>query len=81
MQPFLGWDPLRQRSQDLPPAYALNGAIYVLPPALLRSGAPLLQPGTRPFPMADAGEALDIDTEDDWQVALALADAVAAGPA
>lgn len=81
MQPFLGWEPLRQRSQDLPPAYALNGAIYVLPPALLRSGAPLLQPGTRAFPMADAREALDIDTEDDWRTALALADAAAAGPA
>ena len=77
MQPFLGWDNLQQRSQDLPPAFALNGAIYVMPAALVRSGAPLLQPGTRPFVMADPTEALDIDTEDDWQTAQMLAERLA----
>jgi CMP-N-acetylneuraminic acid synthetase len=69
MQPFLGWENLQRRSQDLAPAYALNGAIYVLPAATVRSGTPLLAPGIRGFVMADPHEALDIDTPDDWQTA------------
>lgn len=69
MQPFLGWDSLQQRSQDLPPAFALNGAIYIVPAATARSGARVLQPGMRPFLMADPREALDIDTAEDWQTA------------
>jgi CMP-N,N'-diacetyllegionaminic acid synthase len=73
MQPFLGWDGLQRRSQDLQPAFVLNGAIYVVPAATLRSGAPLLGPGMRPFVMADPRETLDIDTADDWQAAQALA--------
>lgn len=77
MQPFLGWDNLQQRSQDLPPAFALNGAIYVVPATMVRSGTPLLQPGTRPFVMADPREALDIDTEDDWRAAQMLAEQLA----
>jgi len=74
LQPFLGWGTLQQRSQDLPPAYALNGALYVLPAALVRSGAALLQPGLRSFVMGDPDEALDIDTEADWRMAQLVAD-------
>lgn len=73
MHPFLGWEGLRKRSQDLPPAYALNGAVYVIPSAQLMDGGPLLRPGMRPFVMSDAREAMDIDTEDDWLAAQALA--------
>ena len=73
MQPFLGWEPLRQHSQDLPPAYALNGAVYVVPAAALRRGAPLLGPGLRAFVMDDPREALDIDDADDWRAAESLA--------
>jgi CMP-N,N'-diacetyllegionaminic acid synthase len=71
MQPFLGWELLERRSQELPAAFALNGAIYVLPADDVRRGAPLLQPGVRPFLMTDPVEALDIDTEDDFRVAQA----------
>ncbi len=73
MQPFLGWEMLLQRSQDLPPAYALNGAVYVLPPQAIRDGAPLICPGTQPFVMTDPREALDIDNDDDWRRAEQLA--------
>jgi CMP-N-acetylneuraminic acid synthetase len=73
MQPFLGWDNLQRRSQDLQPAFALNGAIYVVPSATARIGEQLLQPGMRPFVMADPREALDIDTEDDWRTAQLVA--------
>jgi CMP-N,N'-diacetyllegionaminic acid synthase len=69
MHPFLGWDALQPRSQDLPPAYTLNGAVYVLPAQTIREGAPLVQPGARPFVMNDLREALDIDTEGDWEMA------------
>lgn len=73
MQPFLGWDALQRRSQDLQPAYALNGSIYVLPAALVRGGGALLVPGTRAFVMADPRESLDIDTAEDWAQAQAAA--------
>jgi len=73
LQPFLGWEPLSQRSQDLEPAFALNGAIYVLPAADVRGSEPLLRPGIRPYVMHDAHESLDIDTPDDWQTAMSIA--------
>ncbi|MDZ5456533.1 acylneuraminate cytidylyltransferase family protein [Azohydromonas lata] len=73
MEPFQGWDALQRRSQDLPPAYALNGSIYVLPAPLVRGGGALLQPGTRAFVMADLHESLDIDTAEDWAQAQAQA--------
>jgi CMP-N,N'-diacetyllegionaminic acid synthase len=69
MEPFLGWDGLRQRSQDLKPAFALNGSIYILPAPMVRRGEALLQPGLRPFVVADPQEALDIDTPEDWRAA------------
>lgn len=69
MQPFLGWELLERRSQDLPPAYTLNGAIYVVPTQTIRDGGSLIRPGTRPFVMTDLREALDIDTDDDWRMA------------
>lgn len=73
LQPFLGWEPLSQRSQDLEPAFVLNGAIYVLPAADVRGSEPLLRPGIRPYVMHDARESLDIDTADDWQAAMSIA--------
>jgi len=74
MEPFLGWDALRLRSQDLAPAFALNGAIYLAPAALARAGQSFLQPGMKPFVMDDAEECLDIDTPEDWHAAEMLAE-------
>jgi len=73
MEPFLGWNALEQRSQDLPPAYSLNGAVYVVPAQTVREGAALIRPGARPFVMRDPRETLDIDTEDDWRMAQQMA--------
>lgn len=67
LQPSLGWEPLTLRSQDLPPAYALNGALYVIPAEDARTAQPILRPGFLPFVMTDARESLDIDTTDDWE--------------
>lgn len=73
LTPFQGWDQLGLRSQDLPPAYALNGAIYVFPAEHLRAEGPLLTPQMRAFVMHDADESHDIDTPDDWRIAEAIA--------
>lgn len=64
--PSLGWEPLSLRSQDLVPAYAINGALYVIPADDARSARPIVRPGIRPFIMTDARECLDIDTKEDW---------------
>jgi CMP-N,N'-diacetyllegionaminic acid synthase len=69
MTPVMGWEPLQARSQDLTPAYTLNGALYVIPAADVRADLPIIRPGVRPFIMADYRESLDIDTADDWEAA------------
>lgn len=81
LRPLHGWEALQQRSQDLPPAFALNGAIYLVPPQDVRSGAPLLQPGMRALVMSSAEEALDIDTEADFEAGRAWAASLAGRPA
>lgn len=73
MEPFLGWESLQQRSQDLPAAYALNGSIYVIPAPTVRAGQPVVGPGVRAFVMSSACEGVDIDTEADWHLAESLA--------
>ena len=69
LKPYLGWELLKQRSQDLPPAYALNGALYVIPVADARAALPIVRPGVIPYIMLSARESLDIDTDDDWALA------------
>jgi len=74
MTPWGGdWGWLGKRSQDLPPAYALNGSIYIIPTAAALSGAPVVGPGVRPFVMRSPEESVDIDDGADWQVAEAIA--------
>lgn len=70
LEPFLGWDFLTRRSQDLPPAYTLDGSIYLISPALLRETRRFVMPGVVPMVITDAFESLDIDTPDDWDMAL-----------
>jgi CMP-N,N'-diacetyllegionaminic acid synthase len=73
MEPCLGWDSLSIRSQDLPPAYGLNGALYVIPAADVRKGLPIVRPGVIAHLMPDPVEGLDIDTPADWNEAERLA--------
>lgn len=75
LAPFLGWDGLRLRSQDLPPAWALNGSIYVLPATALRAGEPLLAAPLRPLRMSHPAAAIDIDDAGDFARAQAAATA------
>ncbi len=69
LDPVLGWETICHRSQDLPPAFQLNGSIYVASAETVRAGGPLVAPGVRGFLMDGAEEAVDIDTESDWRIA------------
>lgn len=70
LEPFLGWDHLTKRSQDLQPAYTLNGSIYLIAPDALRQEKRFVGPGVQPLVIADVFESLDIDTADDWALAV-----------
>lgn len=66
MQPFLGWEQVAKRSQDLEPAYTLNGAIYLISPQTLREKGGFVFEGAVPLVMEAGIESLDIDTPEDW---------------
>jgi len=66
MEPFLGWDSIFRRSQELDEAWTLNGAIYIISPEQLRMTGRFLTHDTRPFLIDSVREALDIDTPEDW---------------
>lgn len=72
MTPFLGWESLSKRSQDLEPAYTLNGSIYLLAPDVLRGQKGFVGPNTVPLVIAGSIESLDIDTPEDWDVAVRI---------
>jgi len=60
----------RARSQDIPPVYALNGAIFITPRAVLRAGD-LVGERARPYVMPRE-RSVDIDDETDWRIVEAL---------
>ena len=60
------------RTQDLETAYTINGALYVISPADLRTRRSFYGEHTVPLVLADPAEALDIDTEWDWMIAEAI---------
>lgn len=78
LQPFLPRESMAVRSQDLEPAYALNGALYLISPETLRREKTFLPRDVQPLLMDDPAEALDIDTAWDWQMAEALLPAIQA---
>jgi N-acylneuraminate cytidylyltransferase len=61
------------RTQDLPPAYCVNGGFYLVSPADLRTRRSFYGPDMVPLVMTDPREAIDIDTESDWANAEAMA--------
>ena len=67
--PFIESQVEATRSQDLPPAYVVNGAIYVAGPTYLRKNNSFLGKYTVPLVMTDFSQSLDIDTEWDWKLA------------
>lgn len=69
MRPFVDGGGLGVRSQDLPPAYVINGAFYLADPDKLRAERSFFSDDMVPLVMPAAEEGIDIDTEWDWKVA------------
>jgi CMP-N,N'-diacetyllegionaminic acid synthase len=70
--PFLKDHGMSMRSQDLPPAYVVNGSFYLISPTDLRANRSFFGTRTMPLLIESPKEALDIDTEWDWRMAEAL---------
>jgi len=70
--PFLSGIDDGLRSQDLPPAYTLNGSIYLCGITNLRARRSLYSAHTRALVIDSPEEALDIDTPFDWLIAEAI---------
>ena len=67
--PFMSEHGLKTRSQDLPPAYIVNGCFYLISPTELRACRSFIGMNTVPLLIESPQEALDIDTEWDWEIA------------
>jgi len=67
--PFIKKHGLENRSQDLPPAYAVNGSFYLIAPSVLRAHRSFIGKNTMPLLIESPQEALDIDTEWDFKIA------------
>ncbi|MDO9372302.1 MAG: acylneuraminate cytidylyltransferase family protein [Gammaproteobacteria bacterium] len=72
MKPFIDSGGLHLRSQDLPPAYADNGAFYLIAPEDLRKLRSFYSDDTVPLMIDAPEESIDIDTEWDWRMAEAI---------
>jgi N-acylneuraminate cytidylyltransferase len=72
IKPFLENGGLYMRSQDLPPAYSLNGAFYLIKPDQLRNEKSFFPKNLVPLIMKSELETIDLDTLWDWQIAEAV---------
>ena len=57
------------RSQDVPPAYVVNGGFYLVEPGCLRKLQSFYSNDMVPLEVNEPKEAIDIDTEWDWKIA------------
>lgn len=69
MTSFMEGDAMSVRSQDLPPAYAPNGSLYLLSPNHLRTRRSFYHDDVIPLIIEAPEASIDIDTEWDWQLA------------
>ena len=69
LKPFIDGVDLKTRSQDLPKAYAINGALYLASSTYLRESRSFIGETTAPLVIDDNQERLDIDTQQDWLLA------------
>lgn len=67
--PFMPEHGLEMRSQDLLPAFVVNGSFYLISPAELRACRSFVGIKTIPLLIESPQEALDIDTEWDFKMA------------
>lgn len=66
--PFMPEHGFETRSQDLPPAYVVNGSFYLTLPADLRTHRSFVGEKTIPLLIESPQESLDIDTEWDFKL-------------
>jgi CMP-N,N'-diacetyllegionaminic acid synthase len=70
MRPFIKeGGGLQMRSQDLPPAYVVNGAFYLTSPEEFRKQRLFYTENAVPLITVSPEESVDIDTEWDWRLA------------
>ena len=67
--PFVPGDGLQTRSQDLPPAYVVNGTFYLTSPRRLRSEKTFFSKDALAMIISSEHEAMDIDTPRDFALA------------
>lgn len=67
LRPFVDTGGLQFRSQDLPPAYIINGAFYLVAPEGLRHLRSFFSDDMAPLLMTGLEESVDIDSEWDWK--------------
>jgi CMP-N,N'-diacetyllegionaminic acid synthase len=72
MRPFMKSEELHMRHQDLPPAYTVNGAFYLVSPEYLREHRSFYKGDMMPLIIDAPEENMDIDTEWDWKLAEAI---------
>jgi CMP-N,N'-diacetyllegionaminic acid synthase len=69
MAPFVDGGGLKLRSQDLPPAFKVNGSFYLISPDSLRKLKTFFSEDMIPLIFDKPEESIDIDTELDWKMA------------
>jgi len=69
LKPFSKDDGFTKRAQDLETVYGLNGLIYVINPQDLRASKKIIGEKTKGIVVDPGYETLDIDTQDDFDLA------------
>ena len=77
MEPFIEGNGLQLRSQDMPLAYEVNGAFYLIHPDQLRAEKSFFSESMVPLIMEQANESIDIDTTLDWILAETVCNSMA----
>lgn len=72
MRSFMDGGGVHLRSQDLPPAYVVNGAFYLIAHEDLRKLRSFCHDDMVPLVIDGPEESIDIDTEWDWKMAEAI---------
>jgi CMP-N,N'-diacetyllegionaminic acid synthase len=78
--PFIEGVDSSLRSQDLPPAYVINGAFYLIAPNDLRKSRSFMSEDAVPLVIEDPGEGIDIDSQWDWLLAESILAMKSAAP-
>lgn len=67
--PYLEYHGFGKRFQDLPTTYIINGCLYLISPKDLHLYKSFVNPNTRPLIISSRHEDLDIDDQDDFNIA------------